>query len=164
MFQASVVFYRVTTNSCLTCPEFLIFSLARPRCGVDQQVPELTSEATAGQVDEFGLLNELEALLEDSVRGQLVADVPVGVLLSGGVDSSLITAMAVRALNKVKTFTIGFPGHGSLDETKHARLIARHFGTEHLELAAEPTTVNLIPRLARQYDEPMVDSSMIPPF
>jgi asparagine synthase (glutamine-hydrolysing) len=128
------------------------------------QVPDLTPEAAAGQVDELGLLDELEALLEDSVRRQLVADVPVGVLLSGGVDSSLITAMAVRASTKVKTFTIGFPGHGSLDETEHALLIARHFGTEHTELVAQPTTADLIPRLARQYDEPMVDSSMIPTF
>jgi asparagine synthase (glutamine-hydrolysing) len=128
------------------------------------QVPDLTSEAAAGQVDELGLLDELEALLEDSVRRQLVADVPVGVLLSGGVDSSLITAMAVRASSQVKTFTIGFPGHGSLDETEHARLIARHFGTEHTELVAKPTTADLIPRLARQFDEPMVDSSMIPTF
>ncbi len=128
------------------------------------QAPDLTPEAAAGQVDELGLLDELEALLEDSVRRQLVADVPVGVLLSGGVDSSLITAMAVRASNKVKTFTIGFPGHGSLDETEHARLIARHFGTEHTELVAQPTTADLIPRLARQFDEPMVDSSMIPTF
>ena len=128
------------------------------------QVPDLTPEAAAGQVDELGLLDELEALLEDSVRRQLVADVPVGVLLSGGVDSSLITAMAVRASSQVKTFTIGFPGHGSLDETEHARLIARHFGTEHTDLVAQPTTADLIPRLARQFDEPMVDSSMIPTF
>lgn len=128
------------------------------------QVPDLTREAAAGQVDETGLLDELEALLEDSVCRQLVADVPVGVLLSGGVDSSLITAMAVRASSQVKTFTIGFPGHGSLDETEHARLIARHFGTEHMELVAAPTAADLIPRLARQFDEPMVDSSMIPTF
>jgi len=128
------------------------------------QVPDLTPEAAAGQVDELGLLDELEALLADSVRRQLVADVPVGVLLSGGVDSSLITAMAVRASSRVKTFTIGFPGHGTLDETEHARLIARHFGTEHTELVAQPSTADLIPRLARQFDEPMVDSSMIPTF
>ena len=126
------------------------------------QVPDLTPEAAAGKVNELGLLDELEALLEDSVRQQLVADVPVGVLLSGGVDSSLITAMAVRASTKVKTFTIGFPGHGALDETEHARLIARHFGTVHTELVAQPTTADLIPRLARHFDEPMVDSSMIP--
>lgn len=128
------------------------------------QVPDLAPEAAAGQVDELGLLDELELMLEDSVRRQLVADVPVGVLLSGGVDSSLITAMAVRASSQVKTFTIGFPGHGALDETEHARLIARHFGTEHTELVAQPTTADLIPRLARQFDEPMVDSSMIPTF
>ncbi len=128
------------------------------------QLPDMSAEASVGSVNELGLLDEMEALLEDSVRQQLVADVPVGVLLSGGVDSSLITAMAVRASTKVKTFTIGFPGHGSLDETGHARLIARHFRTDHTELVAQPTTADLIPRLARQFDEPMVDSSMIPTF
>jgi asparagine synthase (glutamine-hydrolysing) len=126
------------------------------------QLPEF---ATAqGTLEESALLDELEALLEDAVRRQMVADVPVGVLLSGGVDSSLITAMAVRASSQVQTFTIGFPGHGMLDETEHARLIARHFGTRHTELMAEDATANLLPRLARQFDEPMADSSMIPTF
>jgi asparagine synthase (glutamine-hydrolysing) len=128
------------------------------------EVPDLTPEAATGQVDELGLLDELEALLEDSVRRQLVADVPVGVLLSGGVDSSLITAMAVRASSQVQTFTIGFPGQGKLDETEHARLIARHFGTRHTELMAEKSTADLLPMLAQQFDEPMVDSSMIPTY
>lgn len=127
------------------------------------QLPELDA-ATQGPVDEAALLDELEALLEDAVRRQMVADVPVGVLLSGGVDSSLIAAMAVRASSQVQTFTIGFPGHGKLDETEHARLIARHFGTRHTELMAEDATADLLPRLARQFDEPMVDSSMIPTF
>lgn len=127
------------------------------------QLPELEAESQ-GPVDEAALLDELEALLEDAVRRQMVADVPVGVLLSGGVDSSLVAAMAVRASSKVQTFTIGFPGHGKLDETEHARLIARHFGTRHTELMADPATVDLLPRLARQFDEPMVDSSMIPTF
>lgn len=127
-------------------------------------VPDLTLEAAAGHDDDLRLADELEWLLEDSVRRQLVADVPVGVLLSGGVDSSLITAMAVRSSSDIKTFTVGFPGHGSMDETEHARLIARHFGTEHIELAAQPTTADLIPLLATQFDEPMVDSSMIPTF
>lgn len=117
-----------------------------------------------GEVDESALLGELESLLEDSVRRQLVADVPVGILLSGGVDSSLITAMAARASQRVKTFTIRFPGHGNYDETEHARLIARHFGTEHVELEAAETSVNLMGRLARQFDEPIIDSSMIPTF
>jgi asparagine synthase (glutamine-hydrolysing) len=125
-------------------------------------VPELAT--ISEPLDEATLLGELESLLEDAVRGQMVADVPVGVLLSGGVDSSLVTAMAVRASSRVQTFTIGFPGHGKLDETEHARLIARHFGTRHTELMAEDATADLLPCLARQFDEPMVDSSMIPTF
>jgi asparagine synthase (glutamine-hydrolysing) len=126
------------------------------------QLPPLDDAAAAGVVDEEALLHELEALLEDAVSRQMVADVPVGVLLSGGVDSSLITAMAVRRSRKVRTFCIGFPGHGAADETEHARLIAKHFGTEHTELAAQPGTADLLPRLAQQFDEPLVDSSMIP--
>ncbi len=115
-------------------------------------------------LDEAALLFELEQLLEDSVRRQLVADVPVGVLLSGGLDSSLITAMAARASHKIKAFTIRFPGHGKLDETEHARLIARHFDIEHVELDAQSTSADVLPRLAKQFDEPMMDSSMIPTF
>ncbi len=126
------------------------------------QLPELVTAQEP--LDDTALLDELEALLEDAVRRQMVADVPIGVLLSGGVDSSLITAMAVRSASQVQTFTIGFPGQGKLDETEHARLIARHFGTRHTELMAEEATADLLPRLARQFDEPIVDSSMIPTF
>jgi asparagine synthase (glutamine-hydrolysing) len=116
-------------------------------------------------VDDEQLVSELESLLEDSVRRQmLAADVPVGILLSGGLDSSLITAMAARAVPRVNTFTISFPGHGSYDEAEHARLVAEHFGTNHVVLAASTATVSLMPELARQYDEPMADSSMIPTF
>lgn len=121
-------------------------------------------EPRAEHSEDEALVDELEALLADAVARQLVADVPVGVLLSGGVDSSLVTAMAVRASSRVKTFTIGIPGDAALDESEHARLIARHFGTEHTELMAEPATADLLPKLARQFDEPMVDSSMIPTF
>jgi asparagine synthase (glutamine-hydrolysing) len=128
------------------------------------KLPELDASAANGQASDTALLDELEALLEDSVRRQLVADVPVGVLLSGGVDSSLVTAMAVRAAPRVKTFTIRFPGYGQYDESEHAQLIARHFGTDHVELEAADSTVDLLPLLARQFDEPMVDSSMIPTY
>jgi asparagine synthase (glutamine-hydrolysing) len=111
------------------------------------------------------LLDELERLLLDSVRLRLIADVPVGILLSGGVDSSLVTAMAARvAPTPVRTFNISFPGHGVFDESPHARLVAEHFGAEHVEVAAEPATVDLLPELARQYDEPMADSSMVPTY
>src|SRR5947209_10557356 len=86
------------------------------------------------------LVDELHALLKDSVRRQMIADVPVGILLSGGVDSSLVTAMAASVSSRpVKTFTISFPGHGAYDEAAHARLVANHFGTDHSELVREPT-------------------------
>jgi asparagine synthase (glutamine-hydrolysing) len=110
------------------------------------------------------LTDELEGVLEAAVRRQLVADVPVGVLLSGGVDSSLITALAARAVPRVKTFTVRFPGFAAHDETGHARLIAHSFGTEHLELDAQEASVELLPILARQFDEPMADSSMVPTY
>jgi asparagine synthase (glutamine-hydrolysing) len=111
------------------------------------------------------LTAELEALLEDSVRRQLVADVPVGIMLSGGIDSSLVTAMAARVSSKpVKTFTISFPGHEAYDEGPYARLVAEYFGTQHTEMVAEPATVELLPELARQYDEPIADSSMVPMY
>ncbi|WP_295583640.1 asparagine synthase (glutamine-hydrolyzing) [uncultured Lamprocystis sp.] len=125
-------------------------------------LPELSTHSMSPSLDETALLDELEQLLESAVEQQMMGDVPVGVLLSGGVDSSLVTAMAVRRSQKVRTFSIGFPGHGSMDETPHARLIAHHFGTEHTELMAEPTTADILPSLAKQFDEPMVDSSMIP--
>ena len=111
------------------------------------------------------LVDELHALLKDSVRRQMIADVPVGILLSGGVDSSLVTAMAASVSSRpVKTFTISFPGHGAYDEAAHARLVANHFGTDHSELVGEPTTIDLLPRMAAQYDEPMADSSMLPTY
>ncbi|MEI8246578.1 MAG: asparagine synthase (glutamine-hydrolyzing) [Lentisphaerota bacterium] len=115
--------------------------------------------------DAEALLEQIETLLEASVRRQLIADVPVGVLLSGGVDSSLVTAMAAKvSQGQVKTFTIAFPGQGMFDESAYARLVANHFGTAHTELAAEPATVELLPVLARQFDEPMCDSSMVPTY
>jgi asparagine synthase (glutamine-hydrolysing) len=127
------------------------WQLPEPQSGEESSAEELTEE--------------LDGLLENSVRRQLVADVPVGILLSGGIDSSLVTAMAARvAAGPVKTFTISFPGHGSYDEGPYARLVAQHFGTDHTELTAEPATVELLPELARQYDEPMADSSMVPTY
>jgi len=116
-------------------------------------------------VDDEALVDELEALLLDSVRLRLIADVPVGIMLSGGVDSSLVTAMAARVSSKpVRTFNISFPGHGAMDESPHARMVAEYFGTDHMEIAAGAAPVDLLPELARQYDEPMADSSMVPTY
>lgn len=124
-------------------------------------VPEFDAPTSS---DDESLVDEFDSLLHESVKRQLRADVPVGILLSGGIDSSLVTAMAARGSARVHTFSVGFHGHGSLDETEHARLVARHFGTEHTELPVEAATAELIPMLARQFDEPVADSSMIPTY
>ncbi len=124
-------------------------------------IPEFNPEESA---DEADLVDELDGLLRKAVKRQLRADVPVGIFLSGGIDSSLVTAMAASHLQRVHTFSVGFPGHDHLDETIHARQIARYFETEHTEFVAEPASAELIPLLARQFDEPMADSSMVPTY
>lgn len=116
-------------------------------------------------LDEEALVCELERLLMDSVRLRMISDVPLGVLLSGGVDSSLIAAAAVtQSSGPVKTFTVAFPGEGIYDESAHARRIAAHLGTEHHELEAGPSGPDLLREMARQFDEPLADSSLLPTF
>jgi asparagine synthase (glutamine-hydrolysing) len=110
------------------------------------------------------LTRELEAVLSNAVGTQLVADVPVGVLLSGGVDSSLITALAARSVSDLKTFTVRFPGFSANDETLHARQISNAFGTEHIEIDADEVDVEVLLALARHYDDPIIDSSIVPSY
>jgi len=123
--------------------------------------PPPPSDAPAGREE---LIDRIESLLLDSVRRRLHADVPVGVLLSGGVDSSLITALAARASGRVRTFTLTFPDQRGHDESVHARLVAERFGCEHTEDEAEPASASLMPTLARQFDEPLGDSSLLAMF
>lgn len=116
----------------------------------------------AGSGDSSDLLERLGILLVDSVKQRLVADVPVGVLLSGGLDSSLIVAAAARSGAKsVKTFTIANPSESSFDESKRARAVALAFGTNHTELAAEESSLSLDEAMGFS-DEPMADSSFLP--
>ena len=107
-------------------------------------------------------IDKLEILLGNAVEKQLAADVPVGMMLSGGVDSSLIVAMASKYLDKLNTFTVVFPHLKKYDESKHAQLIAKHFNTNHIELNADDVEPEIMSKLVKHYDEPMVDSSMIP--
>jgi len=115
--------------------------------------------------DEQAVVDELEQLLARSVRDQMLSDVPLGAFLSGGVDSSTIVALMQMASSKpVKTFTIGFDDAG-FDEAAHAKVIARHLGTEHEELYVRPRdALAVVPRLPTLYCEPFADSSQIPTF
>ncbi|MEB3220469.1 MAG: asparagine synthase (glutamine-hydrolyzing) [Candidatus Sericytochromatia bacterium] len=105
----------------------------------------------------------VEALLREVVAGQMLADVPLGAFLSGGIDSSLLVAL-MQALSPVpvKTFTIGF-AEGAYDESAHARAVAGHLGTDHTAWIVRPSdTLAVIPELPRLYDEPFADSSQLP--
>lgn len=108
-------------------------------------------------------LETLQKLLEDAVRMRMIADVPIGAMLSGGIDSSLISALMQRQSTKpVRTFTIGFR-EDHFDEAKHARQIADHIGSEHTEFTLVPDhALEVIPRLPEIYDEPFADASQLP--
>lgn len=116
-------------------------------------------------VDTEEALERLEVLLKRSVAERLVADVPSGVFLSGGIDSSLITAMAAHSSSEpVRTFTVAFSSHTDYDESSRAKLVAQHFSTQHLELPAAEVSVDILPQMAAAYDEPFADSSLIPTY
>src|SRR6266403_5332772 len=109
-------------------------------------------------------IERLRDLLEQSVRLRLIADVPLGAFLSGGVDSSAVVATMARiGSGRVKTFSIGFSAK-EYDETRYARMVAEHYATDHEEFVVEPDAVAVLPKLVRHYGEPFADPSAIPTY
>jgi asparagine synthase (glutamine-hydrolysing) len=117
-----------------------------------------------GRATEEELIEELRSLLDEAVRVRLVADVPLGAFLSGGIDSSTVVGLMARHSSRpVKTFSIGFR-EDSFDELSYARLAARHFSTEHHEFVVTPEVCHLVDDLIRHFDEPFADSSALPTY
>ncbi len=116
--------------------------------------------------DEIFYLDKIYDLLQEAVKLHLISDVPLGVFLSGGVDSSVLVSIMAGLTNRpIKTFSIGY-GRKDEDynELKYARLVSECFGTEHREFIVKPDAIGLLPKLAWHFDEPFADSSAIPTF
>ncbi|MCY4087377.1 MAG: asparagine synthase (glutamine-hydrolyzing) [Actinomycetia bacterium] len=127
------------------------------RAGADPAVCPRTDSWTT-------LAEELRARLRDSVRAHLVSDVPVGVLLSGGIDSSALAALASQeGEGTLSSFSIGFEER-SFDELELARLAARRYRTEHHELVLRPDAAALLPEIVEAFDEPFADSAVLPTY
>jgi asparagine synthase (glutamine-hydrolysing) len=132
------------------------------RCSVQSYLPAPASAPAPHSIDDA--CHELDGLLEQSVKEQLVADVPVGIWLSGGLDSSTILHYAANSnLSQLRTFSITFQGR-SFDESSYIRQVSSHFGTQHSEIDLNPSAdlVNAIEQIAYYSDEPSADAGALP--
>lgn len=137
--------------------------LPTPHIYWDMHASALKAADTSLELSPIEMLNAVEAGLSQSIRRRLVADVPLGLLLSGGIDSSLVAALAQQQAGAaIESFTIGMlePGY---NEAEHAKAVSQHLGTRHTDLLLTPAEVQAeIPAMAAVYDEPFADSSQVP--
>ena len=169
-------------HNCIPCPHSIyagIFKLP-PGCILtmtspqgEQQVRRYWSAvevarrtfASPQSIDDTDFIEQLDTKLRDAIRMRMIADVPLGAFLSGGIDSSTVVALMQAQSNRpVRTFTIGF-AQEEYDEAAHARRVAQHLGTHHTELYVTPEdALNVVPLFPSIYDEPFADASQIPTF
>ena len=114
------------------------------------------------KIDEKQCIEEVKSILKESVKSRMISDVPLGVYLSGGIDSSIVTGLMSQLEGNVKTFSVGF-GEKE-DEIRYARLVADHLSTDHHEIIVEPNTMKLLPEIIWHLDEPMADPATIPTY
>ncbi len=127
------------------------------------ELPALAPPQPKARIETW--LGEFSAKLDEAVTLRLMSDVPLGAFLSGGLDSSLIVALMRRVSQAaVKTFSIGFAGDDSFDETAYAEQVARHLGTEHQSFRVQPQAIGLLSDLVWHHDQPFADSSAIPTY
>jgi asparagine synthase (glutamine-hydrolysing) len=133
-----------------------------PRSYWDLRFPGAGSAPPVSDAEAAARVREL---LTEAVRKRLAADVPLGLLLSGGLDSSAIAALMAKLVpGRVKTFTVGFEGDAFYDERAHAEAVARHVGTDHHSSLVKPNAVGLVETLLHHHDEPFGDSSALPTY
>lgn len=169
-------------HNCIPAPHSIYRGISKLTPGsilclsLDNREPKIWSYWSAEEVahkgignantgSDYEVLSKLEQLLKQSIKQQMVADVPLGAFLSGGIDSSLVVALMQQQSNRpVKTFTIGFSEKG-YNEAEYAKEVAKHLKTDHTELYISPeVALAVIPQLPQLYDEPFSDSSQIPTF
>lgn len=140
-------------------------SASRPYTGKYWETPDISSERIADTSNISQYIEIVRETLREATEHRMISDVPLGAFLSGGLDSSLIVAYMQQMTNhQVKTFSIGFSGDASFDETPYANEVAQYLETDHTAFTVEPQAMNLLEKLVWHHDQPFADSSAIPTF